>query len=135
MGVSQRILLNFGCPHPKPHPPRPLLRHSLDLQVPHPPHLDNPSPCVSRAGTPQEPGPTNKSQRSKTRSGHQIQCRCSSVMDQATSSVTESTCQVTLIRLWELPSISSGRYTIVILWFLWSCRRGCLGVWLLSSWR
>jgi hypothetical protein len=44
--------LNFGCLYPKPHLPKPLLGHSLDLQVPRPPHSGNPSPCVSRAATP-----------------------------------------------------------------------------------
>ena len=97
MGVSQRTLLNFGCPNPKPHPPRLLLGHSLDSQVPCPPHLGNPPLCVSRVGLFQESRPTANFQRSKTRSGHQIQGRCSSVVDQATSPVTESTCQVTLV--------------------------------------
>ena len=45
------------------------------------------------------------------------------VVDQATSPVAESTCQVTLVGLWGLPRLSAGRYTIAISWFLWPCRR------------
>ena len=92
MGVSCKKLLKFEYPHSKPHPPRPILRHSSDLHIPHPPHLGNPSQW-----TPQGSRPTAKSQRSKTRSSHQIQCGCSSVVDQVTSPVAESTCQVTLV--------------------------------------
>ena len=71
-GVSHRTLLNFACPHPKPHPLRPLLEHCLDSQAPCPPHLGNPSLCVSRVEISQEARPTAKLRRLKTRSSHQV---------------------------------------------------------------
>ena len=122
MGVSCKKLLKFEYPHSKPHPPRPILRHSSDLHIPHPPHLGSPSQW-----TPQGSRPTAKSQRSKTRSSHQIQCGCSSVVDQVTSLVAERTCQVTPVGLWGLLRLSTGRYTMAISRFLWPCRRGLLG--------
>jgi hypothetical protein len=117
-GVPRRTLHNFECLHPQPNPPRPLLGHSLDSQVPCPPHSDNP-PFVSRVGIYQESRPTASLERSKTRSSHQIKGGCSSVVDQAISPVDESTCQVTLVGLWGLLRLSTGRYTIGISWFLW----------------
>jgi hypothetical protein len=72
MGISRRILLNFGCLHPKTHPLRPLLVHGLDSKVPHAPHLGNPSPSFSRVGISQESRPAANLQRSKTMLGHQV---------------------------------------------------------------
>ena len=127
MGVSQRTLLNFGCPNPKPHPPRLLLGHSLDSQVPRPTHLGHPSLCVSRVGISKKSRPTANLQISKTRSDHQIYGGRSYLVVQATSPVAEGTCQVTLVGLWGLLRLSAGRYTIAISSFLWPCRRGLLG--------
>jgi hypothetical protein len=111
MEVSRRTPLNFGYPHPKPHPPRPLLGHGLDSQVPLPLRSGNPSPCVARVEISQESMLTANLQRSKTRSGHQIQGRCSSVVDQATSPVAESTSQVTLVGLWGVLRLSGKEDT------------------------
>ena len=101
---------NFGCLHPKPHPPWPLLRRSLDLQVPRPPHSGNPSPCASRAATPLKSRPT-------TKSGIKVRVQPPDTMwvvDQATSPVAGSTCQVTLVGLWGLLRLSARRYTIAV---------------------
>ena len=44
-------------------------------------------------------------------------------MDQATSPVAESTCQVTLVGLWGYGATAlEGRYTIALSWCLWPCR-------------
>jgi hypothetical protein len=126
MGVSLRTLLNFGCPHPKLHPPRLLLGYNLDSQLLCPSNLGNFSPTVSRVGISQESRPTANLQRSKTRFGHQIWGGYPSV-DQASSPVAESTCHVILVGLWRLLRLRVGRYIIAISWFLWPCRSRLLG--------
>ena len=97
--------LQFWCQHPKPHPPRPLLGHSLDLQVPRPPHSGNPSPCVSRAAT-------SLKSRSTTKSEIKVKVQPPDTMwvvDQATSPVVESTYHVTLGRVWGLLRFNTRR--------------------------